>query len=49
MWPIIDTYLGIIIMTVGVFYFDKLALNDKLKISKPKLFILIFLINIRRI
>lgn len=46
MWQIIDNYIGIVIMTIGVFYFDKIVLNENLKISKIKLLILICLISI---
>lgn len=46
MWQIIDMYIGIVIMTIGVFYFDKIVLNEPLKISKIKLFILICLVSI---
>lgn len=46
MWQIIDVYLGIVITTIGVFYFDKLVINEKMKISKFKLLVLICLVSV---
>ena len=46
MWQIIDNYIGIVIMTIGVFYFDQIVLNEKLKIPKKRLLVLICLVSI---
>ena len=46
MWQIIDNYIGIVTMTIGVFFFDKIVLNEKLKISKIKLLVFICLISV---
>ena len=46
MWQIIDVYFGILIMTVGIFLFARIILEQKIKIKKIKFIRLLFLISL---
>lgn len=46
MWQSISAYIGIIIMTIGVFVFARIVLNQPIKIPISKLLMLISLISI---
>lgn len=46
MWQIINNYIGIVIMTVGIFLFARIILNQNIKITKNKLALIIFFIAI---
>lgn len=46
MLQIIDNYIGIVIMTIGVFYFDRIILNKNLRISKYKTLLLICIVSL---
>ena len=46
MWQIIKLYINPIIMLIGVFFFGKIVLNEKIQISKKKFYLLLIIIII---
>lgn len=46
MLQIISTYIGILLMMIGVILFGILVLNEKIKISNKKLFLIMFIVCI---
>ncbi|MEE3343586.1 MAG: GHKL domain-containing protein [Bacilli bacterium] len=46
MWQIISTYIGIVIMTIGVYFFGKIILAESNQNNKNKILFILFLICI---
>lgn len=46
MWQIISEYTGIVIMTVGVYFFSRIMLSKKKSISNIKFLVIIFLVSV---
>ena len=46
MWQNIDMYIGIVIMTIGVYFFARITIKENKKISDVQLLLLIFTISL---